>query len=371
MTHEAYMAEALQLARQGLYSTSPNPRVGCVIVQQDQVVGRGWHQQAGGPHAEVHALRQAGEQARGATAYVTLEPCSHYGRTPPCADALIQAGVARVVGACRDANPQVADQGYQRLRDAGIEVIEGVLQAQAEELNHGFLKRMRCGLPWVRIKMASSLDGRTAMASGESQWITGAAARADVQHWRARSCAVITGVDSVLIDNPSMTVRPQDSHIEQDEHLWRQPLRVVVDSQQRLALDCKLLQQVGKVLWASTQPAINAHRASELGELQQWQAPANNGHVDLHALLRHLAEQGCNEVLIESGAQLAGAFVQAGLVDELVLYQAPTLLGSQARPLLSLPFEQMQQQLRWQWHDVRQIGDDIRFILRAPTGSSS
>lgn len=370
MTHEVFMAQALQLAKKGLYSTSPNPRVGCVIVQQGQVVGRGWHQQAGGPHAEVHALRQAGEQARGSTAYVTLEPCSHQGRTPPCADALIQAGVQRVVGACRDANPQVAGQGYQRLRDAGIEVIEDVMQRQAQELNLGFLKRMSCGLPWVRIKMASSLDGRTAMANGDSQWITGAAARADVQHWRARSCAIITGVDSVLIDDPAMTVRPDDSHIEQAEHLWRQPLRVVVDSQQRLPLNCRLLQQPGDVLWASTRPATEASRASELGELQQWQGPEQNGHVDLEALLRQLAQQGCNEVLIESGAQLAGAFVNAGLVDELVLYQAPTLLGSQARPLLSLPFEQMQQQLRWHWHDVRQVGDDIRFILRARSGSS-
>jgi diaminohydroxyphosphoribosylaminopyrimidine deaminase/5-amino-6-(5-phosphoribosylamino)uracil reductase len=370
MTHESWMAKALQLARLGLYSTSPNPRVGCVIVKDNQLIGQGWHQQVGGPHAEIHALRQAGDSARGATAYVTLEPCSHHGRTPPCADALIDAGIARVVGACGDANPQVAGQGYDKLRAAGIEVIDNVLQGEARELNAGFLKRMAKGLPWVRVKLASSLDGRTAMASGESQWITGAAARADVQSWRARSCAVITGVDSVLIDNPAMTVRPQDSHIEQDEHLWRQPLRVVVDSQQRLPLECRLLQQPGDVLWASTQAPLSTNRAAKLGELQQWQAPSLNGHVDLTALLKHLAQQSCNEVLVESGARLAGAFVNAGLVDELVLYQAPTLLGSQARPLLSLPFDHMQQQLRWHWHDVRQVGGDIRIILRPDNGPS-
>ncbi|MDP2505316.1 bifunctional diaminohydroxyphosphoribosylaminopyrimidine deaminase/5-amino-6-(5-phosphoribosylamino)uracil reductase RibD [Oceanobacter sp. 3_MG-2023] len=363
---EYWMARALRLAEQGLYSTSPNPRVGCVIVKDNVLVGEGWHQQAGGPHAEVHALRMAGDQAQAATAYVTLEPCSHFGRTPPCAHALANAGVARVVGACRDPNPQVAGRGFQYLRDAGIEVTETCLQNQAESLNAGFIQRMRSGLPWVRIKLAQSLDGRTAMASGESQWITGPAARRDVQRLRARSCAVITGARSVLIDNPSMTVRPAETGIKQPEHLWRQPLRVVIDGQQRLSGSEAVFDQPGDILLAVTNTSlVTVQRAATLGQLTLWQSPATQtGKVDLPALLRFLAEQGHNDILVESGARLAAAFVETGLVNELVLYCAPTLLGSNARPLLALPLDSMQQQIRWHWQDIRMVGQDLRLTLQ-------
>ena len=361
-----WMAKALKLAANGLYSTSPNPRVGCVIVQtapdgNQTLVGSGWHQQAGGPHAEVHAMRDAGEQAKGATAYVTLEPCSHYGRTPPCAKGLIEAGVGRVVGACFDPNPQVAGRGYNMLREAGIEVTENCLQAEAEQLNVGFMKRMRSGLPYVRIKLAQSLDGRTAMQSGESQWITGPQARRDVQRLRARSCAVITGADSVLIDNPSMTVRPAETGIEQPEQLWRQPLRVLIDSQNRVGPDARLFSLEGNILIASSsEPKADFNDC--IATVEHWNNTAAS-QVDLEALLRQLGDQGCNEILVESGAKLAGAFVAAGLVDELVVYTAPTLLGSKARPLLALPFERMNQQLRWQWQDVRMVGNDLRLTL--------
>ncbi|WP_430460212.1 bifunctional diaminohydroxyphosphoribosylaminopyrimidine deaminase/5-amino-6-(5-phosphoribosylamino)uracil reductase RibD [Thalassolituus sp. LLYu03] len=365
MNHEYYMARALQLAALGLYSTSPNPRVGCVIVRDGEIVGEGWHQKAGEPHAEVHALRMAGDKARGATAYVTLEPCSHYGRTPPCAEGLIKAGVARVIGACSDPNPLVAGRGYQMLRDAGIEVITPCLETQAIALNKGFMQRMRSGLPLVRIKLAQSLDGRTAMASGESQWITGPAARADVQRLRARSCAVITGAGSVLTDNPSMKVRPQESGIEQEDRLWRQPLRVVIDGQQRLTGSEKLFSLPGDILLAVADASRSkVQRDAALGSLTLWQAPlTRQGKVDLNALLAELGRLGCNEVLVESGAQLAGAFIATGQVSELVLYCAPTLLGSNARPLLSLGLERMEQQLRWQWQDVRMVGGDLKLTL--------
>lgn len=390
---QAYMARALQLAAKGLYSTSPNPRVGCVIVKDGEVVGEGWHQKAGEPHAEVHALGMAGHRAQGATAYVTLEPCSHFGRTPPCAEALIKAGVRKVVGACQDPNPSVAGRGYQMLRDAGIDVLESCLAEQAEALNVGFMKRMRTGLPYVRVKIAQSLDGRTAMASGESQWITGPQARRDVQRLRARSCAVLTGADSVLIDDPSMTVRPAETGIDQAEHLWRQPLRVLVDGRLRVSPEAALFQLDGPILIASCADAFAdpasrpdasdsaqqtlLERAARYGEnVQLWCSPTphtassamkpdRNGKpaVDLQALLKHLGQIGINELLVETGAQLAGAFVQADLVDEMILYAAPTLMGSSARPTLALPLEQMNQQIRWQWQDIRQVGGDLRLTL--------
>ena len=373
MTDQSYMQRALQLAEQGLFTTSPNPRVGCVIVKDNRIVGEGWHQQAGGPHAEVHALQQAGDKARGATAYVTLEPCSHHGRTPPCAEALIKAGVRRVVGAVRDPNPEVAGRGYQKLRDAGIEVSESCLEDQARELNEGFFLRMTRGRPLVRIKLAMSLDGRTAMASGESQWITGPEARRDVQKLRARSCAVITGADSVLTDNPSMTVRPQEAGLDIPPELLRQPLRVIVDGQQRLHSGLKIFAEKGDILIAGHRPAERIERPQTLGTVAHWHAD-NQGRTDLAALLDYLGTgelgtgelttQGCNEVLVESGAQLAGAFVAAGLVDELVIYCAPTLLGSSARPLLSLGLDNMKDQLRWHWQDVTMIGNDLRLTLR-------
>ncbi|SIS86327.1 diaminohydroxyphosphoribosylaminopyrimidine deaminase [Thalassolituus maritimus] len=366
-----WMSDALRLAKKGLYTTSPNPRVGCVIVKDGVKVGEGWHQKAGEPHAEVHALRAAGDQARGATAYVTLEPCSHYGRTPPCAEGLIKAGVARVVGAVRDPNPSVAGRGYEMLRQAGIEVVESCLEPEATAINAGFMKRMRTGLPYVRVKLAMSLDGRTAMASGESQWITGSAARRDVQALRAQSCAVITGADSVIIDNPSMTVRPDEAGLDIPEGLRRQPLRVIVDGAHRVSNEATIFDKPGDILIAArTPPASPINRDTGLGALSYW-AGERDEHTDIDALLCHLATQGSNEVLIESGAKLAAAFVSAGLVDELIVYCAPTLLGSDARPLLSLPLSEMKQQIRWQWQDVRMVGDDLRLTLRPDTSTAA
>ena len=370
MTDEHYMQRALELAARGLYTTSPNPRVGCVIVRHQQIVGEGWHQQAGGPHAEVHALQQAGGNARGATAYVTLEPCSHHGRTPPCADALIRAGVSRVVGAVRDPNPEVAGRGYQKLRDAGITVTEACLEDKARQLNEGFFLRMTRGRPFVRLKLAMSLDGRTAMASGESQWITGAEARRDVQTLRARSCAIITGADSVLIDNPAMTVRPREAGLDIPAGLERQPLRVIIDGQQRLDPGRRIFTEKGDILLAGTRPRVQPfQRDPALGSLSEWHGE-KQGKTDLTSLLDHLGSLGCNEVLVETGAQLAGAFVAAGLVDELVIYCAPTLLGSRARPLLDLGLDKMKQQLRWHWQDVSMSGNDLRLTLRTEAAAA-
>lgn len=359
-----WMSRALQLAERGRYTTSPNPRVGCVIVKDNHIVGEGWHQQAGGPHAEVHALRMAGDNAQGATAYVTLEPCSHHGRTPPCAEGLIKAGVSRVVGAVRDPNPEVAGRGYQMLRAAGIDVIEACLAEQAYALNAGFMKRMTKGMPLVRLKLAMSLDGRTAMQSGESQWITGSDARRDVQRLRAQSCAIITGADSVLIDNPSMTVRADENGLDIPTELQRQPLRVIIDGSERVTADANIFAQAGDILIAGhTARQQKIERNSALGKTDYWSS-AENEKTDLTALLKYLATQQCNEVLVESGAQLAGAFIAAELVDELIVYCAPTLLGSDARPLLSLPMTNMKQQIRWHWQDVRMIGGDVRLTLR-------
>ncbi|MEC8525454.1 MAG: bifunctional diaminohydroxyphosphoribosylaminopyrimidine deaminase/5-amino-6-(5-phosphoribosylamino)uracil reductase RibD [Pseudomonadota bacterium] len=365
-----WMAAALKLAAQGMYSTSPNPRVGCILVKDGEAIGEGWHQKAGEPHAEVLALRAAGDNARGATAYVTLEPCSHYGRTPPCAEGLIKAGVSRVVAAVCDPNPDVAGRGFQMLRETGIEVVESCLEDQATAINEGFMKRMRTGLPLVRMKLAMSLDGRTAMASGQSQWITGPEARRDVQRLRAQSCAVITGADSVLIDNPSMTVRAEEAGLTIPADLQRQPLRVIVDGEHRVNASANIFAQAGDILIASrTTPTKPVERDADSGNLTYW-AGEKSDRTDLSGLLRHLAEQGHNEILVESGAQLAGAFVRAGLVDELIVYCAPTILGSDARPLLSLPIGDMAAQIRWRWQDVRMVGNDLRLTMRPELQSS-
>lgn len=366
-----FMARAIELAERGLYSTSPNPRVGCVLVKDDSIVSEGWHQKAGESHAEVNALDMAGKQAEGATAYVTLEPCSHTGRTPPCAHALINAGIRRVVGAMTDPNPQVSGRGYQILRDAGIDIVTSCLEEDARRLNPGFVKRMTTALPYVRIKLAHSLDGRTAMASGESQWITGAPARSDVQRLRARSCVVLTGADSVLQDNPAMAVRPEETGIEQEKSLWRQPLRVIVDSQNRVPDTANIFQQGGDILIATrsmpSQP-ITSSNPTQSRAINYWVSPGtSHGRIDLKELLLYLAQQGHNEVLVETGATLAGAMISQQLVDEMVLYCAPTLLGSAARPLLSLPLDHMAQQYRWHWQDVRMVGDDLRLTLTPDT----
>ncbi|MEH6800775.1 MAG: bifunctional diaminohydroxyphosphoribosylaminopyrimidine deaminase/5-amino-6-(5-phosphoribosylamino)uracil reductase RibD [Halopseudomonas sabulinigri] len=360
------MSRALELAARGLYTTEPNPRVGCVLVHGEQVVGEGWHVQAGEGHAEVNALAQAGERARGATAYVTLEPCSHFGKTPPCADALIKAGVSRVVAAMQDPNPQVAGKGLQRLRDAGIEVTCGLLEEQARELNPGFIKRMQQGLPWVRVKLAMSLDGRTAMASGESKWITGPAARADVQRLRARSGAVISGADSVLLDDSALTVRASELGLSADEAaaaVQRQPLRVLIDSLRRVPLEQRFFREAGPTLVISTSAEQAAESYQSIGS-ELLALPGDDGKVDLVTVLRNLAERGCNEVLVEAGAGLSGAFWRAGLVDELIVYMAPRLLGSQARPLMQLPFESMSEAMDIAVTDMRAIGQDWRITAR-------
>jgi len=354
-----YMARALELARKGLYSTHPNPRVGCVIVRDGQVVGEGWHVRAGEPHAEVHALRQAGELARGACAYVTLEPCSHHGRTPPCAEALVKAGVARVVAAMQDPNPQVAGQGLKRLADVGIEVASGVLEAEARALNPGFLKRMEHGLPFVRVKLAMSLDGRTAMASGESQWITGPAARSAVQRLRARSSVVLTSAQSVLADNARMTVRASELGLDAASTalaMARPPLRVLIDGRLRLPLTAPFFQ-AGPVLvvTAAAPVAQYAEAGHDLLSL-----PGTDGHVDLPALLRELARRGASEVLVEAGPGLAGAFAQQGLVDEYQLFIAAKFLGSSARPLLDWPLARMSEAQALKITDMRAVGDDWR-----------
>lgn len=363
MNDQAYMAQALRLAEQGLYSTHPNPRVGCLVVAGEQVVGAGWHQRAGEPHAEVHALRQAGALARGATAYVTLEPCSHQGLTPPCADALVQAGVQRVVIAMQDPNPQVAGRGIARLRGQGIQVdlLEGELTAAARALNCGFVKRMEQGLPFVRLKLAMSLDGRTAMASGESQWITGPAARADVQVLRARSSAIITGADTVMTDNARLTVRaeqlPLDAELR-DLALSRPPLRIVIDGGLRVSTDLAFFT-AGPVLVVTHQkpPANTAN-------IEYIQLPEVAGHVDLVALLQELGRRGVNELMVEAGPQLAGAFMQADLVDELYIYMAATLLGSSAQPLMQLPIDMMADAVRLKITEMRALDDDWRIIAR-------
>ncbi|MEE4250384.1 MAG: bifunctional diaminohydroxyphosphoribosylaminopyrimidine deaminase/5-amino-6-(5-phosphoribosylamino)uracil reductase RibD [Alcanivoracaceae bacterium] len=354
-----YMQRALSLAERGLYTTDPNPRVGCLIVRDGKVVGEGWHQRAGEPHAERHALAMAGDAAGGATCYVTLEPCSHTGRTGPCADALIAAGVSRVVAAMQDPNPLVAGQGLAKLRDAGIRVECGLLEAQAQALNPGFIKRMQTGLPLVRIKLAMSLDGRTAMASGESKWITGAEARQQVQRLRARSSAIVTGIGTVLADDPALTVRVEDWPANEYPGVVRQPLRVVLDRKLRLPLDAKLLRGDGDVLVISqAQPALASalqQRGAEVVTL-----PGSGSGTDLRVLLETLAERACNEVLVEAGPTLAGAFVREQLFDELVIFMAPTLLGSSARPLLLLPeIATMAEQHRLRLGQVEQIGDDL------------
>lgn len=362
----SWMSRALMLAERGLYTTEPNPRVGCVLVVDGEVVGEGWHVRAGEGHAEVNALAQAGESARGATAYVTLEPCSHFGKTPPCADALIKAGVARMVAAMQDPNPQVAGNGLQRLREAGIEVECGLLEDQARALNPGFIKRMQQGLPWVRVKLAMSLDGRTAMASGESKWITGPAARADVQRLRARSGAVVSGADSVLLDDSALTVRASELGLPPDEAAAaaeRQPLRVLIDSLRRVPLEQRFFREAGPTLVISTSAEQAADDYLAVGS-ELLAVPGADGKVDLHAVLRTLAERGCNEVLVEAGAGLSGAFWRAGLVDELIVYMAPRLLGSQARPLMQLPFESMSEAMDVAVTDMRAIGQDWRITAR-------
>lgn len=348
---QVWMRRAIELARQGQYSTKPNPNVGCVIVKDGVIVGEGFHPKAGQPHAEVFAMRQAGDQARGATAYVTLEPCAHYGRTPPCAKGLVEAGVAKVIVACPDPNPLVAGKGMQILKDAGIEVEVGICEDEAHPLNYGFLKAMATRMPYVRLKIASSLDGRTAMASGESKWITGVEARQDVQHWRAISGAVITGIDTVLADDCQLNVRNLND--VDDLSTIVQPKRIILDRQGRLPLTAKLLKNPETIM------VMGPYRQelADLGVIQLEIQP-------LKELLQQLVQQHqIYEVLVESGATLSTAFLQAGLVDELISYVAPTLLGQTARSMFNAEFSRMAEQLRFKLQDVTRLGDDVRFRL--------
>ena len=323
-----FMARALALAEQGLCTTTPNPRVGCLLVKEGRVVGEGWHPRAGEPHAEANALSQAGDAARGATAYVTLEPCSHFGRTPPCADALIAAGVRRVVAAMEDPNPQVAGQGLAKLRAAGIDVEVGMLAEEAAELNVGFVARMRRGRPWVRVKVAASLDGKTALNNGKSQWITGAEARRDAHAWRARSCAILTGIGTVLADDPALTVR--------EVPCQRQPLRVVADSRLKIGMTAKVLAGPGALVFAAGADAVKSAALRQAG-VDVMLLPNGAGQVDLDAMLRELARRGINELLVEGGSRLNGALLADDLVDELLIYQAPMLIGERARGMFDLP----------------------------------
>jgi diaminohydroxyphosphoribosylaminopyrimidine deaminase/5-amino-6-(5-phosphoribosylamino)uracil reductase len=351
-----HMAHALRLAERGLFTTTPNPRVGCVLVKDGRVVGEGWHERAGGPHAEAMALSVAGPRAAGATAYVSLEPCNHHGRTPPCVDALVAARVGRVVSAMQDPNPQVSGQGAERLRAAGIAVETGLLEDQARELNIGFVSRMTRRRPWLRLKIAASLDGKTALANGVSQWIGGPDARRDGHHWRARSCAVMTGIGTLKDDDPRLTVR--------DVPTQRQPLRVVVDSRLRITPEAKLLDGGPVLVATATEDASKAAVLRDKGA-DVVVLPDAHGKVDLQRLAEHLGGLGLNEVLVEAGINLDSALLRAGVVDELLFYLSPHLLGNAARGMLDLgELTEMKQRLELLVQDTRMFGPDLRIRAR-------
>ena len=350
------MARALQLAARGLDTTSPNPRVGCVLVRDGEIVGEGWHERAGEPHAEIHALRAAEGAARGATAYVTLEPCSHFGRTPPCADALIDAGVTRVVVAMVDPNPLVGGRGLERLRATGIRTEYGLLEDEARELNIGFVSRMTRGRPWVRLKAAATLDGKTALENGVSQWITGAAARADGHRWRARACAVLTGIGTVREDDPQLTVR--------DVPCTRQPLRILVDAGLQVSLAARILQGAPILIATASADAARITALRDRGH-EVLIVPDAAGKVDLPQLLLQLGARGLNEIHVEAGFKLNGSLMREGCVDEVLLYLAPMLVGDAAHGLFNLPaLAALEGATRLDIRDLRMIGPDLRLIAR-------
>ncbi len=351
------MAKALQLAQRGIYTTHPNPRVGCVIVAGDKVVGEGWHQTAGEAHAEIIALKQAGRDARNACLYVTLEPCSHHGRTPPCANAIIKSGVSRVVIAMTDPNPLVDHAGISAIEAAGIEVTTGVCQAQAEQLNRGFVSRMTRGKPWVTLKIAISLDGKTAMTDGESQWITSLPARKDAHRLRASSSAIITGVGTVLRDDPSMTARVVG--------VERQPLRVILDTNLSTPPEARILNQPGETLIMTVARHQDEDLDSIFGEsVEVIITPEKAGRIDLHAVLEELARREVNSLMLEAGSRLSGSMLSEGLVDELVVYMAPSLLGTATRGMFDIPgLNALQDRLSFEFTDVRQVGSDLRLHL--------
>ncbi|MDP1773651.1 MAG: bifunctional diaminohydroxyphosphoribosylaminopyrimidine deaminase/5-amino-6-(5-phosphoribosylamino)uracil reductase RibD [Methylobacter sp.] len=347
-----YMARAIQLAKKGRYTTDPNPRVGCVLVRDDAVIGEGWHVQAGQGHAEVEALKNVPD-AKGATAYVTLEPCSHQGRTPPCCEALIKAGVSRVVAAMQDPNPQVSGRGLEKLKAAGVEVICGVLQEDAQALNRGFIKRMTQNYPFVRSKLAMSLDGRTAMASGESKWITGAEARADVQRLRAESSAILTGINTVLADDPALNARVDE--------LVLQPVRVVLDTHLNMPANAQMAKLPGRSLILTCSEDQQKRHTLQQAGFEVYQLPGKNGRLDLTAVMDFLGQQQINELLVEAGSVLNGALLDEGLVDEYVIYMAPCILGDQGRGLFKVPgLQQMANKKQLKLRDVRQVGQDLK-----------
>lgn len=350
------MRRALELAARGEYSARPNPCVGCVLVRDGEIVGEGFHLRAGGPHAEAEALRMAGERARGATAYLNLEPCAHHGRTPPCADALIAAGVRKVVAALRDPYPKVAGQGFERLRAAGIEVEEGLLAAEARWLNRGFLSHYERGRPWVRLKVAMSLDGRTALPDGRSQWITGEAARADNMRFRARAGALLTGRGTVIKDDPRLTVRldPPEPFLP--------PLRVVLDSGLRVPVSARVLNEEAPTLLIADQAVVRDRRAEHDPNILA--VPRAERGLDLGAVLSGLAGRGIHEIHVEAGPRLTGAFLAAGLADELLIYLNPSLLGDAALPLARLQApERLEQRLRFRLRETASIGEDLRLVF--------
>ena len=354
------MARALQLARRGLFTTTPNPRVGCVIVNGGQPVGEGWHERAGEAHAEIHALDAAGAAARGATAYVSLEPCVHQGRTGPCTPALIAAGITRVVAAQRDPNPLVAGKGLAELAAAGVAVASGLLKDEAQELNIGFCARMTRGRPWVRMKVAASLDGKTALNNGRSRWITGADARRDGHAWRARACAVLTGIGTVKDDDPQLTVREVATP--------RQPQRVVIDSRLETPLAAQVLAGGGALIAAAIDDATRVRALCEHGNDVFICANAA-GKVDLEALMRELGRRGMNEVHVEAGVRLNGSLLREGLVDELVFYLAPHLIGDAARGMFHLPeLADLGGRRPLEVRDLRMVGSDIRVVARPGNG---
>ena len=353
----AHMARALPRAERAAFPTKPNPMVGCVIADGERVLGEGWHERAGEPHAEVHALRAAGSRAQGATAYVTLEPCSHHGRTGPCADALVGAGVTRVVAASRDPFYQVAGQGFAKLTAAGITVEHGLMETAARHLNRGFFSRIERGRPWVRVKLGMSLDGRTALASGESKWITSDASRADVMRWRARSGAILTGIGTVLADDPKLTVRLPGGEA------FVPPLRVVLDERGRLPATSALLTD-------GAAPTLAVHADDVVpdygDEVSAFAVRRGGLGLDLNAVLSQLAQRGVNELQVETGATLSGALLSAGLVDELLLYVAPVLLGERGRPLFAgIDPATMSERLGLRLLETRQVGPDLRLLLAA------
>jgi len=366
-----YMQQAIDLAKKGLYSTKPNPAVGCVLVKNDQVVGQGWHKKAGQPHAERVALAEAGECAYGCSAYVTLEPCSHFGKTPPCADGLIEAGVTQVFVAMQDPNPLVAGEGIRKLLKAGVDVRVGLLESEAKKINLGFIKKMENQLPFVRLKMASSLDGRTAMQNGESHWITGEESRLEVHKMRAQCGALITGIGTVLADDPSMTVRLTDEQLA-EMNLTQEnchPIRVVLDPNLSMPLDAKMLSLPGRTILMTSRET--ADRTPEVVEemhtagIEMVAVSAEDDRLDIESILSYLAqEEQVNDVMVESGAIVAGAFVQSGMVDEIHCFIAPTLMGDAAKPMFALPgIDSMDQKMNLQIKSMTSFGDDIRLIL--------